>query len=650
MLLCVQIIAWVFVDALVRGFSINNFGAAIRLTFVLWLLNIILWPFVSKLTLKISVYTFGVFNLVLTGLFIWFAAGLVSGVYVANLRSTILASVVLTTINIIAGAFISVVNSGTFYREALKRRVQKGKVRNYPGTVFLEIDGLAYRVLKRALDKGLLPHLKNMTESTHTVKSWETDYSCQTGASQLGLLHGNNKNIPAFRWVDKKTGNIVTSSSTKDTPLIEKKHSNGNGLLAFNGAARANMYSGDADDAIFVSSVLQDRSKIYNTSFYGFFSDPYNLTRTLVYFIWEILIEFSAFLRQKYNRVTPRLDFSHRGGIYPIVRGFTNVIIRDVTVYALINDLFEGKKDAIYLTFFGYDEVAHHSGVEDSDTLGHLKKLDKEIGQIVKLSKKALRPYNFVILSDHGQSKGPTFKQRYGFTLEDLVKQNIDLDISVSSNLSTNEDTSAIGTFSKGISSQKSGLISKAALKIGKTLGKDSSDKMVETLSKKSAVVLASGNLGLIYFTHFKQRLTLEDLNKNFPRIVPALTNHKGVGFIVVNSKDGGVVIGKEGKVYIESGRVVGKNPLANFRPNALQHIKRSNSFDNAPDIFVNSFYDEKKDEVAAFEELIGSHGGMGGDQAHPFIIYPKQFAYPKNTVVGAENLHKVLKSWLHTN
>jgi putative membrane protein len=66
------------------------------------------------------------------------------------------------------------------------------------------------------------------------------------------------------------------------------------------------------------------------------------------------------------------------------------------------------------------------------------------------------------------------------------------------------------------------------------------------------------------------------------------------------------------------------------------------------PDIIVNSFYDPVSDEVAAFEELVGSHGGLGGDQSYPFVMYPSEWKLETETIIGAEKLHEVLKARLN--
>lgn len=61
----------------------------------------------------------------------------------------------------------------------------------------------------------------------------------------------------------------------------------------------------------------------------------------------------------------------------------------------------------------------------------------------------------------------------------------------------------------------------------------------------------------------------------------------------------------------------------------------------------VNSVYDPDSDEVAAFEELIGSHGGLDGTQRRPFVVYPTEWDLARTEIVGAEHLHKLLKSKL---
>ena len=107
-----------------------------------------------------------------------------------------------------------------------------------PGIIFLEIDGLALPVLRRAMRDGNAPKMARwLAEGTHRLTEWETDLSSQTGASQAGILLGSNEDIPAFRWVEKETGRLMACSTPADCAEIERRRSTGDGLLAT--AARA---------------------------------------------------------------------------------------------------------------------------------------------------------------------------------------------------------------------------------------------------------------------------------------------------------------------------------------------------------------------------------------------------------------------------
>ena len=60
----------------------------------------------------------------------------------------------------------------------------------------------------------------------------------------------------------------------------------------------------------------------------------------------------------------------------------------------------------------------------------------------------------------------------------------------------------------------------------------------------------------------------------------------------------------------------------------------------------VGSFYDPELDEGCAFEELISFHGGLGGLQTRPFILYPAELPVPDERILGAAAVHQLLKGW----
>ena len=292
----------------------------------------------------------------------------------------------------------------------------------------LEIDGLSKNILQKALDKGVMPTLKNWLENTHTLKGWETDLSSQTGASQAGILHGNNENIVAYRWVEKENDNrIIVSGKLSHAPLIEKRISDGNGLLK-DGISITNMFSGDSKTAPLTSSKIQNVLRLYNTSLNTIFEDAYNFPRIIVLFLWDILVELKSQILHVLKNIQPRI---RRTIIYAAIRAGANVILRETTTEILAATIIHGNEDTAYATYMGYDEVAHHSGVMDPDVWGVLKQIDKQFYRLQKTIEDNERKYEIVVLSDHGQVNGATFKQRYGLSLGNYVRKLLPDDLTM---------------------------------------------------------------------------------------------------------------------------------------------------------------------------------------------------------------------------
>ena len=79
----------------------------------------------------------------------------------------------------------------------------------------------------------------------------------------------------------------------------------------------------------------------------------------------------------------------------------------------------------------------------------------------------------------------------------------------------------------------------------------------------------------------------------------------------------------------------------------AAAHVKRTDAFPHCADLMVNSAIWPQFGEVAAFEELVGSHGGLGGTQCFPFVLHPTELEWPQAEVIGAERVHRIFRGWL---
>ena len=208
-----------------------------------------------------------------------------------------------------------------------------------------------------------------------------------------------------------------------------------------------------------------------------------------------------------------------------------------------------------------------------------------------------------------------TFKQRNGYGLDELVQRSLSRG-DVRGMSGGDEHDTAVGQA------------------MGEATGR-TGDHEKHGTSDEHAVVLGSGNLGLVYLMEEKRRLSAEEIQERHPNLIPTLTAHRHIGFLLMRSaQHGPIAVGSGGTHYLATGQTDGQDPLKPFSVNAAAHLRRSDGFEHIADIMVNSFYDPDVEQGCAFEELISFHGGLGGPQTRPFILYPAELPVPHEPIV----------------
>jgi uncharacterized membrane protein YvlD (DUF360 family) len=645
-------------SVVLSGVDVEDVEVALVAAALIGLVNALLWPIVIRIALPLTVLTLGIGVIVLNGAVVLLVSEIEPGLEVDSLVAGIAVALGMALATLAVTSALAIDDDAFWFRNVVRRQARRraqGTETEVPGLFFLEIDGLAHDVLMRAIRDGNAPTMARwLRGGSYRLKRWETDWSSQTGACQAGLLHGNNDDMPAFRWWEKDRGKAIVTNHPRDAEELERRHSDGHGLLFSNGASRANILSGDAPHSLLTMSTAlrRDRPGRIGQDYYAYFVNPYNVLRTLVLVLREIVSERASAIGQRRRQVEPRI---RRSTAYALMRAWATVIQRDLQVEAVIADMYAGLPVA-YTTFLAYDEVAHHSGIERHDALSTLRAVDRQIGRIAEARRFAPRPYRLVVLSDHGQSQGATFLDRYGDSLEDVVRKAAQAPaVSVAGH-----PDEALGFLGASLTEAAKGDSRIAGVVRGRTRKRtvDGAVRLGEAHGGEAAktdgdlppeiVAMASGCLGLVSFPREPGRLTLEDLEERYPNVVPALRDHPGIGFVLVRSEQhGALAIGASGVHFLDQDRVEGEDPLAPFGPNAARHVRRTDRFPHCADLMVNSTYWTDVDEVAAFEELVGSHGGMGGTQSFPFLLHPAELELPAEELVGAEAVHRELRRWL---
>ncbi|MFG3102339.1 phage holin family protein [Streptomyces sp. NPDC048182] len=611
------------------------------------LLSALVWPLLVRMLLLIPALVLGLLVFFLNGALLLIAMDMnpTERGGVAPETAVVVAAV-MSAVASATGAALAVRDDDAYrrrlYRLADRRRRATPPCPVDPGTVFVQLDGVGHDVLLQAVDAGAMPTVarwlgRDGASATHRLTSWRTDWSSQTGASQLGILHGSNNDVPAFRWYEKDSGEVVVCNRPTSAAELQRRavaRTGDGGLLTLDGASRGNLFGGGADEQALVLSIAtrrRSRETRSRSGYFAYFSDPANAVRTALSFAAEVGREIGQSTRARLHKVRPRVS---RGGLYPFLRAFATVVERDVVVSAVMGDMLAGRT-AVYADLIAYDEVAHHSGPHSRDAAKVLRRLDRSLALIENVAEHAPRPYRLVLLSDHGQSPGETFRARYGLTLADLVKAGCGLPVPRRARR-TRSGAEARNTV-------------RAALH--RPVEEGARQHHPDAGRHAEPVVLASGNLGLVSFPDVHHRMSREEIDARHPALLPTLANHPGVGFLLVRSEEhDGVVLGARG-VEVPLDRLTDDSaPLAPFGPGAADAIRRTHAFPHTADIMVNSFHDPADGEVLAFEEQIGSHGGLGGAQSHAFLLSPRVLSAPTadgSEPAGAEHIHHILRRWL---
>jgi hypothetical protein len=386
-----------------------------------------------------------------------------------------------------------------------------------------------------------------------------------------------------------------------------------------------------------MSKIREGGTEESRRTFSWFITSPPGFARGMVRAVGEIAKERWQASRQVRRDLVPRV---HRGWTFAGLRAATNVLQRDLNTAIVAEEMRKGTR-SIYVDYVDYDEIAHHAGMFRPESLAALDGLDRVLNTLEQLAKDAPRTYHLVVLSDHGQSQGTPFATRCGADLASVCAGLMDVGVqSVDAPVEGWGRTEAVAADVAG-----RGVGGRLAARTADHAHRQADPAPVTD----EVIVLGSGNLGLFYVPG-PTRLTLEEIQERWPRLVPGLAHHDGVGFVAALDAEGHVrVFGPAGHRDLTAGTGEGIDPLAPYGERAARLLHRAVRLAEAPELYVNSSVDPATQDIAAFEPLVGAHGGLGGWQDSAVLLVPQHLAdlVPETTVEGADMLHRVLVSML---
>lgn len=509
-----------------------------------------------------------------------------------------------------------------------------------PGLLVVQLDGVSEPLMRQAITGGAMPTVSQwLRGGSHRLRRWHTGLPATTPAGQSVLLHGDVTAVPSFRWYDKSQGRLVVSSQPSDVAEVEKALSTGRGLLADGGVSVSNLFSGDAPLRLVTMSDARLPSSDRGAA--SFAVARTGFVRSVILFVGQMVTEWHQGRRQRRRDVLPRV---RRGGVFVLLRGLTTVVLRDLNVSIVSEHMARGAP-VIFVDFVDYDEVAHHAGPSRPESMRTLESLDRVIEFFEELSAEVRRDYELVVVSDHGQAQGMTFKQLTGSTLTETVQQ-----IAAGPVTSGNDDRPvetwgpANVLLSSAVRSER--VVGAAARTVARRREVGTSGD-ADTTPDDALVVAASGSLAHLYLTGVPGRASMQTVEALFPGLVDRLASHPQIGLVAVRRDDGALLVTDgDGWRSISHGRVgdgEGPDPLAVFGPHAADDLAGLDRRDHVGDLVLLGRLDATLGEVVAFEELVGSHGGLGGWQTEALLIHPASWDVPDGDPLTGMQVHEAL-------
>ena len=537
------------------------------------------------------------------------------------------------------------------------------------GIVALQIDALSYADLRRAMALGYCPTISRLLrEEGFHIRRWFSGLPSATPYCQAGIFHGENAGIPAFRFFDKETRQVITCNAPHGVQYIRDRI-HVPGALA-NGSSYVNLLDGDARTVAFTVAT-RERMSVYRR-----LGGTRMLLLIALHPVRVLRMAFQSvveWLREEWERAASMLvsRATHAEGIFPFVRILSNVIVRELQTMAIVLDVWLGVP-VIYSTYMQYDELAHHFGPSSTGALSDLKRTDARIAEIWRMIQEgAPRRYDLVILSDHGMTPAKSyrvlFKESLGTTVTRLMSRAPE---SVSVAEPGNADVLTSASEDSEYADVGPGIVEsvaqmsrhrhkswRRALRAVRDwtrsrygLREIIFPEKYRVDARHELVVTYSSCLALIYFDDTSEQLSRDEIMR-VPRrayLYRALLEHPGIGLVATRSDEGVELESTRGRAVIARGSeqlsvLEGENPLAGYGTSrsVVRAVRDLILQPNSGDIVLFGAYDGY--DIVSFDDQVGAHGSAGGDQVYPFIITPPDLDLSDETIEDARDVHRVV-------
>jgi hypothetical protein len=564
---------------------------------------------------------------------------------------------------------------GTLARELGRKEPSTAAEEDGRSFIIIQIDGLAYDHLVQAMAQGVAPYIKRLIAAGRLrLAPWRCGLPSTTPAIQAGIMFGQNWDIPGFRWYDKAEGRALVCKLPATVQAVQRRVSEGRRGILYGGSSYYNMFDGDAEWSVFTLSALRAPRFFEGVRGLGitllFLLSPLRVLRVIRLAIWNYFLDIGRRLLALFRPSVYRpFDL-----LSPMAHIFTQVLFQEVITFGVQMDIYRGAP-AIYVNNVTYDEVAHQVGPTHPAAFKTIKAIDRQVAQIDRMVRRYGRhSLDLYILSDHGMSPSVPFRQRFELSLGDFILQQIGEPLVLDERWGSPAHAltqahfllEELAALEERFSPRSAAVVRAARAYLERRLPDDQAEIPLPPHGRvrdadadgrdhwdpqrhSDVAVRVSGPLAHVYFNLSDQRLNLGDIALLYPSLLTQLIEHPGIGLVIGREGEETVIMGRDGTLTLSRAfdRLQGANPLNGLSNPGDQAARIADvaAFPHSGDLLLLGAW--KNGTVVTFEDQIGTHGGLGGPQETPFILYPADADIPKAAINSPCDLYPVFARYM---
>ncbi len=476
-----------------------------------------------------------------------------------------------------------------------------------PGLVLIQLDGLSETQARLALEHGRMPFLKHLLEDEgFSFVPYYCGLPSTTPAVQGELFYGVKQVVPAFSFLERKTGRIIRMYEHDPSADIENRLGEHDGLLE-GGSAYTNIYTGGAENTRFCASsgVVTDLARTRYPWAVPFLvvTNIYSIVRTITLFALEIVLSVGGVFRGvvKGQNLWSELKFVPS-------RVFVCILLRELVTIGAKVDIARGLP-VVSVNFLSYDEQAHRRGPSSRFAHWGLKGMDDAIARLVRAAHRSIgRSYDIWVYSDHGQEDTDPYPEKYGRTVQEAVAEVFEeLDIKAQEDLEPKH----------GVQLQRARMFGESIAR--KLLA--GADVGGEWLEPGHLFVAAMGPLGHVY----SPRALAEDERA---KVAERLVSEAHVPLVLAaHGPAGAAAWTRDGKFHLpeDAGKLLGDDHP--YLDAVRDDLIRLCHHENAGDFVLSGWQLEGK--PISFPEENGAHAGPGPHETSAFVVLPRDIKLP---------------------